>query len=281
MPGIVILLSTPRNRTTVFEKSIEQLGCFDIRHEPFFDLCYDDKIEELGPLLESMVEESKDKLIFVKDFAFFMFDLMQEKRELIQSANIKFTFLIREPFDAILSLSKLKQDDFKFSAEEMMRYDRLWDCYELYRCLINEEPLIINSTNLIKYPEQVMRLYCDHIGVEFKPEMLVWSANEIPERLRDHQEWYQTAISSRGFESQTVGVLDEYLDSLPSEEQARIQTLASEQDVFYEKLNCLSTQIRPRAPARVGLSYGAAGSGSCVVKDQTVCLEMRVGMGNQ
>lgn len=47
-------------------------------------------------------------------------------------------------------------------------------------------PFVIDSSDLLKSPEDAMRAFCDHVGYPFEPSMLEWPAGQIAQSVDAH-----------------------------------------------------------------------------------------------
>lgn len=94
--------------------------------------------------------------------------------------NTSHTFLMRHPAKAVPSYDRLcypgAPTDFDYfdPAEVGLRELRaLFDFIKEQRG--GEAPLVLDSEDLLKDPEAVMRIWCKEVGVEFEKSMLEWS----------------------------------------------------------------------------------------------------------
>ncbi len=61
------------------------------------------------------------------------------------------------------------------------------------------EPVVIESSELLKNPSLVLRRLCEHIGIEFDEAMLSWPAGPRPEDGIWAKYWYKNVHKSTGF----------------------------------------------------------------------------------
>lgn len=92
------------------------------------------------------------------------------------------TFLIRTPEKAVPSYHKLCTGDncsvtgFEYFDPAEVGLAESRRLYEFVKAKTGEEPLLIDSADLLEKPEAYMKAYCDKVGVEYTKEMLEWSS---------------------------------------------------------------------------------------------------------
>jgi hypothetical protein len=71
----------------------------------------------------------------------------------------------------------------------------------LYRFLNDHgrPPLVIDSDELLKNPENYLRKLCGHLQIPFTEKMLHWNKGGIPEDGLWAQYWYANVHNSEGF----------------------------------------------------------------------------------
>ena len=62
-----------------------------------------------------------------------------------------------------------------------------------------QEPVILDSRELLTSPRDVLRQLCEHIGLQFTPAMLSWKAGPRPEDGVWAPHWYHAVHRSTGF----------------------------------------------------------------------------------
>ena len=128
---------------------------------------------------ESICKQSEGKKqIFCKDMAFYLEGNLSE----LENENLKdfqHTFLIRHPKETIPSYYRavwdadnpLWKDDFD---PNECSFRQLYEIYQLLRSTSNDSPLVVDSTDLVKNPERVLKYYCDYTGLMYKEGMSFW-----------------------------------------------------------------------------------------------------------
>jgi Sulfotransferase domain len=105
-------------------------------------------------------------------------------------------FLIRDPRDVILSyITKNPEPTL-----EDLGFVQQIDIFDFVSERTNLVPPVIDAKDVLENPEQMLRLLCDAIGVEFDPAMLSW-----PPGLRDTdgvwaRYWYGEVAKSTSFQ---------------------------------------------------------------------------------
>lgn len=98
--------------------------------------------------------------------------------------SICHTFLIRTPQKAIPSYYRLcypgAPTGFDFFDPREAGYEELRKLFNFLRSQ-GQEPLVLESEDLLREPETVMKEWCDHVGISFDPSMLEWN-----EGTREH-----------------------------------------------------------------------------------------------
>ncbi|GAA5928199.1 uncharacterized protein JCM15063_003817 [Sporobolomyces koalae] len=94
--------------------------------------------------------------------------------------SMSHTFLIRHPSKAVPSYARLCEGDasavtgfYGFDGKEM-GYAELRKLFDFVREHTGTTPLLIESEELLKNPEQVMNMWCQEVGIEFDKSMLEW-----------------------------------------------------------------------------------------------------------
>ena len=99
-------------------------------------------------------------------------------------ASICHTFLIRTPQKAIPSYYRLcypgAPTGFDYFDPSEAGYREMVLLFDFLRSR-GREPLVLESEDLLREPETVMKEWCDHVGIAFDPSMLEWN-----EGTREH-----------------------------------------------------------------------------------------------
>ena len=127
--------------------------------------------------------------LFMKHMAHHLVDL--DLGFLRETCNI---FLIRAPRDMLPSLS-IQLPEPRLTDTGLQRQ------WQLFSQLLEagQEPVILDSRELLTSPRDVLRQLCEHIGLQFTPAMLSWKAGPRPEDGVWAPHWYHAVHRSTGF----------------------------------------------------------------------------------
>ena len=103
-------------------------------------------------------------------------------------------FLLRHPARVVASFAKgypaLTADDIGFAAQA--------DLFDHVHSL-GQTPVVIDSADIRKDPDRMLRVLCDAVGLPFDPGMLHWSAGPKPYDGAWAPHWYGSVHASTGF----------------------------------------------------------------------------------
>ena len=209
---IVALWSIPRSVSTAFEKTFSQRPDTVIVHEPFTDSYYfsrerrsnrygdhDELItydgnQAITDIKGALPQNGTASMVFFKDLAFQAYHYLTDEF-LGQTTN---TFMIRHPAAVMASLLPLKPD----FTEEEFGFMPLQEIWQRVTRLSTQDPIVVEGDRFRQFPEEVLRRYCDRIGVEFNQDMLEWEDGRIrdwePHEALSHAKWHKTLESSHG-----------------------------------------------------------------------------------
>lgn len=140
--------------------------------------------------------------------------------------NLDNFFLIRHPSEIIYSRQKKYSYPKKFTLHEIGLKD-LYDLFMLIQERTKKMPLVVDSTDLIKKPRQVLQALCSQMGVGYSDKMLGWHAGLRETDPVWAKTWYTTIINSSGFIPYTQQKI-----TLPE----HLRSVFEECLPFYEKL---------------------------------------------
>lgn len=137
-------------------------------------------------------------------------------------ADVTNVFLIRHPARVVASFGAKYDnptlDDIGFAQQA--------DLYDHIRAL-GQTPIVIDSADIRRTPEAMLRKLCDAIGLPFDPAMLSWPAGGHKDDGVWAPHWYGSVHGSTGF-----AAAEGPLPDLPPDRAA----LARDALPFYEKL---------------------------------------------
>ncbi|GAA5989581.1 hypothetical protein JCM10908_000541 [Rhodotorula pacifica] len=146
--------------------------------------------------------------------------------ELLQP-HINHTFLIRHPQKAVPSYARLcypgAPTGFDYFDPSEMGYKELRLLFDFIREETGKTPLLIESEELLAQPVKVVRGWCEHVGIDFKEDMLEW--DDAPETRTHFEKWtgfHDDAAASKG-----VGRQSPALDA-PSQKKQEPKPLSPE-----------------------------------------------------
>ncbi len=204
---IIVLWTTPRSRSTAFERMMIERGDHTVIDEPFSARYYfssesrSNRYEPTEPdatgekVLGDLLREAESGPVFVKDMAYHTTGMMSP--ELL--ANFTNTFLVREPTATLSSLARKWPDH---TAEEA-GFDALGRAFDIL-VSAGSTPPVIDGDDLAARPEEVIAAWCEAVGIPFMAEALSWEPGMVPQWIR-WQDWYEGVAASTGFVAPTSG----------------------------------------------------------------------------
>ena len=229
---IIVLWTTPRSRSTAFERMMVERGDHEVFDEPFSTRYYfsserrSDRFDEHLPdsdaesTLASLREAAERGPVFVKDMAYQASGLLTED---VLGSFVN-TFLVREPLAAVSSFARKWPD----LTEEEAGYGRLAEAQPVARSLAVSPPPVIESDALAADPEGVIAAWCEAVGIDFRPDALSWEPGMIPQWLR-WREWYEGVAESTGFRPPSP-------DAEPALEDPRLAAIVDRARPVYDEL---------------------------------------------
>lgn len=224
---IIFLISTPRSLSTGFMRMMQERGDFEIFHEPStapFDAVHyksfyketfrEDCFQSYEEITESIIAESKNANVFIKEISFCFHEYLTKENPLLQKAH--FAFLVRKPQDVVLSFYR-KNSPVSW-IEHLSGYKQLLELFELVADHGGYTPYLFFSEDLGEDPVRSVELFCNYMDIEFKPESLhwekledsfdgkIWRDGKKPEAIRH---WHGDAIQSTGFVTLKTVAVDE------------------------------------------------------------------------
>jgi hypothetical protein len=106
-------------------------------------------------------------------------------------------FLIRDPAEVIVSY--LKKNHTGVEVDDLGFVQQL-DIFEYVREFTGSTPPVIDAADVLRRPEQSLRLLCRAVGVEFDRAMLSWPPGLRPTDGMWAKHWYNEVARSTSFE---------------------------------------------------------------------------------
>jgi len=239
---IIVLWTTPRSRSTAFERMMIERGDHVVFDEPFSARYYfsperrsdryDTELPDSGAaaVVGRLEHAAEGAPVFVKDMAYHAAGLLDA--ELLG----RFTncFLVREPEAALASFA----DKWPDLTEEEAGYVRLGEAFDVASALVDEPPPVLDADELCADPRSMVAAWCAAVGIPQRPESLSWEPGMVPqwELWRD---WYEGVADSTGFHPSGPGAEVELADP-------RLSALAEHSRRVYQRLHAV--RLRPSSP---------------------------------
>lgn len=201
------LISSPRNISTALMYSFGNRTDCSVVDEPFYanylsrvDITHPGQAEILNSLpissksviSEYILSSFSTDFLFIKNMAHHVDGL-----DLSFAHHLDNVFLIRNPNQLIASFEKV-------IANPTMRdigVKAQWQIYEQLK-LINANIVVLDSNELLKDPEAVLRSLCIKLEIPFDNNMLSWKAGPRKEDGVWAKYWYENVHKSTGFSKQ-------------------------------------------------------------------------------
>ncbi len=141
---------------------------------------------------EIILGEYDEEVVFMKQMTHHLTGMDESFLEKV--INV---FLIRDPKQLISSLAQI-------IPKVTMRDTGILRQYEIFNKLKSpgRNPVVIDSGQILKDPEEALKKLCDAIGIPFDRKMLHWKAGSRKEDGVWAKYWYENVHKSTGFEKQ-------------------------------------------------------------------------------
>ncbi len=230
---VINLISGPRNLSTALMYSFAQRDDVTVLDEPFYGhYLQNAPLENEHPsqkeILQTMELKEKNvvkqinlnsakKNVFVKGMAHHY--LTASPVFILNWENV---ILIRHPKKLIASFSKVIHTP-------TLNDIGIKKASELFMFLKENRktPIVIDSDELLKNPENYLKKLCDLLKISFSEKMLSWKKGGIPEDGIWAKNWYGSVHKSKGFSIQKSSSqpLPKHLDPLLKEALPYYETL--------------------------------------------------------
>lgn len=222
---IVYLISPPRSMSVAFLRMMEARQDFAILHEPSqyaYDLEYypevtswfkKDAPKNYNEVKQLIFQRAQNSNVFVKEISFAVERFMAQDNELIKDPRVHFVFLLRNPYDSLISFYKKCSDETSLRHPEFsywIGYEALYKIFQDIKQRAINKPLFIFADELCTKPKETIEHFCHHVGIEFKECSLAWPSlnenfsaenwNEIKHKEATYH-WHNEAIQSTSFRS--------------------------------------------------------------------------------
>ena len=219
---LVFLWTCPRSCSSAFERSIDTLSTTKLIDEPFLkpyyygpqkqSLRYTSQTTDPSESVDyedtarSILAQAKDdsnEVLFIKDMSYYMKGRLSMLKEFFR--NAKHSFLIRDPKKAIPSLYRASKNpeilDWDYFDPSEAGFKELYEMYEFVKEKLDPNPVVIDADDLLSSPKEMMKAYCDGVGIQYEDHMTFWKAGEVPKIWENGMgvAWIHRAIHSSGF----------------------------------------------------------------------------------
>ena len=222
---IVYFISPPRSLSVAFLRMMQARGDFAIMHEPsqlVFNLANSPDLVQswyrqgalrsYAQVKQSILQEAQTHNVFVKEMSFAVRDFHLNDFELMKNPDVYFVFLVRNPHHTTISMYKKIAHVFDSVSHQMpylIGYKDACDIFKVAQSNALNEPYVMSTEDLYNNPEETIKKFCEHVGIDFKPESLHWEDLGTDfDGLKDWHEakykeltnhWHGDAIRSTGF----------------------------------------------------------------------------------
>lgn len=202
----ICLWSGPRNVSTALMYSLAQRTDIRVVDEPLYghylrvtgadhpgrhEIIEHMNCDGAAVMRELLAMQKRDPSLrqFQKHMAHHLVDL--DISFLAETSNV---FLIRDPREMLPSLTM--QLPHARLADTGLK--RQWDIYTRLR-EAGQVPAILDARELLLDPAGVLAQLCDHLGLDYDPNMLHWAAGPLAEDGIWAPHWYHAVHKSTGF----------------------------------------------------------------------------------
>ncbi|EST39506.1 hypothetical protein N566_01585, partial [Streptomycetaceae bacterium MP113-05] len=201
---VVALWAHPRAVSTAFVRMMMERGDVTVVHEPMVLLTDhgearlpapdggESVVRSPGELFRSLAELGRQGPVFFKDTLEYRYAHLFDHPEDV--AAFRHTFIVRDPARAIASHHAVKPE---VTCAEI-GYEHQWQLFTHLWRTTGERPLVLTAESLLADPPAAVRAYCEHTGLEYRPEALSWQPGERTE-WEQNRRWHLDAIASSGF----------------------------------------------------------------------------------
>lgn len=229
-PALVGLWSVPRARSTAFLRMMTERGDYLVVHEPFSRVTDFGEVsvgptrchtpEEVKLALTSLAEEQP---VFFKDTMDFRYPSVIEDTDFLRAA--RHAFMVRRT-EAVVS-SHLRVDPH--ARLEAMGFEYLAELFDAVAAATGAQPWVVDGDDLVAAPGEVVRAFCDHVGIAYYPEALEWAEGSLPAWQQATRGWHEDVARTTGFVATTPA-------PLPAPLQAVAEAYAGYHRPYYERL---------------------------------------------
>lgn len=232
---IINLISGPRTISTALMYSFAQRDDTQIVDEPYYayylkktNVWHPGRAESIASMPTNLAtilqqiyaQAALTEVLFLKNMAHHLIDL-----DLSFLKKMKNLFLIRDPHQLIASFTQV----IEHPTMRDIGTKRQLELFE-YLAKAGHMPTVLDSGEVLKNPEAVLRRTCEALGIAFDKKMLNWEAGPRPEDGVWAKYWYKNVHRSTGFIKQPTSdrVLPQHCEKLYLEAKPYYDTLYKE-----------------------------------------------------
>ncbi|XP_078368211.1 uncharacterized protein LOC144652044 [Oculina patagonica] len=216
----VFLWTCPRSCSSAFERSILNLSTTQLISEPFQNAYYfgpqrqspryaSEKVDQTRSyeaIAKSIMDQAPGggiEVVFIKEMGYYMNGRRGMLGEFFHDA--KHSFLIRNPKKAIPSLYRVSENPeiqgWDYFDPSEAGFKELQEMYEFVKENIDPNPVVVDADDLLSSPKEIMKAYCEGVGIKYEDHMTSWKAGEVPKAWEGEMgvAWMYQAIHSNGF----------------------------------------------------------------------------------
>ncbi|CAH3043111.1 unnamed protein product [Porites lobata] len=80
-------------------------------------------------------------------------------------------------------------------------FQELFEMYSFVKDNLDANPVVVDADDLLESPKQIMKEYCDRVGIKYEEHMTTWKPGEIIQAWQDGWviAWRRGALNSSGF----------------------------------------------------------------------------------
>lgn len=201
---IINLISGPRNLSTALMYSFSQRPDTKVIDEPFYahylfttgidhpgrSATIQSMSTDINKVLKKIYEADNCKVLFLKNMAHH-----HQNMDLNFLESMTNLFLVRNPKQLIASFAQV----IKFPTMQDIGLKKSW---ELFKMIKHQNPVVLDSSEILKNPRELLIQLCQKLDIEYFDEMLKWPKGGIKEDGTWAKYWYKNVHNSSGFSKQ-------------------------------------------------------------------------------
>ena len=202
---ILAMWSGPRNLSTAMMRAWENRPDTQVVDEPFY-AAYLQRSNVQHPMQAEIIASQPTDIAEViaqcttaVDSGFFyqkhMTHHMLPDYPLDWLAQLQHCFLLRDPREVLLSYARKREaptlEDIGLPQQRHL--------YRWTKANLTQAPLVVDAKDFLQQPQAYLEAMCAHVGIEFDPAMLGWSAGRRDSDGVWAEHWYDAVWQSTGF----------------------------------------------------------------------------------